>query len=166
MDRVDLVKRVQKFLIRYKYVIAVLLVGVVFMLIPSKEKAEVKEQVSPVIQEISMEEKLEKILSQIEGAGEVRVLLSQASGEEYVYQNNTDSQVNSSGDTTQSDTVIISDSGRNEQGLIKQINPPKYRGAIIICTGGNDPVVRLSVVEAVSNVTGLGVDKITVLKMK
>ena len=39
-------------------------------------------------------------------------------------------------------------------------------GAIIVCQGGDSPTVRLNIVEAVSNVTGIGSDRITVLKMK
>jgi len=39
-------------------------------------------------------------------------------------------------------------------------------GAVIVCQGADDPQVRLSIVDAVSKVTGLGSDKISVLKMK
>ena len=62
-------------------------------------------------------------------------------------------------------TVIIS-SNREESGLIQQIHPPIYQGAIILCQGADSAAVRLSIVDAVANVTGLSTDKITVLKMK
>ena len=39
-------------------------------------------------------------------------------------------------------------------------------GAIVVCQGGDNATVRLAIIEAVSNVTGLGADKISVLKMK
>ncbi len=166
MDGIDWIKRIPKTLIKYKYVLVILAVGVIFMLIPSREKEDTVTETKVVMQSESLEERLETILSKISGAGEVSVLLSEATGDEYVYQNNADTQKDSSGESSRTDTVIITDSGRNEQGLIKQVNPPKYNGAIILCQGADDPVVRLSVVEAVSNVTGLGADKITVLKMK
>jgi len=41
-----------------------------------------------------------------------------------------------------------------------------YRGAVVVCQGGDNASVRLAVVEAVSNATGLTSDRITVLKMK
>jgi stage III sporulation protein AG len=36
----------------------------------------------------------------------------------------------------------------------------------VICQGAADPAVRLAVVEAVADATGLGADRISVLKMK
>ena len=39
-------------------------------------------------------------------------------------------------------------------------------GAVIVCDGANDPSVRLNVTNAVAAYTGLGSDKITVMKMK
>ncbi len=39
-------------------------------------------------------------------------------------------------------------------------------GAVIVCAGANDPAVRLNVTNAVAAYTGLGCDKITVMKMK
>jgi len=61
--------------------------------------------------------------------------------------------------------VIIS-SGSGEQGLIQTVTPPVYLGAIVVCQGGADPSVRLAVTQAVSVITGIGTDRITVLKMK
>ena len=64
------------------------------------------------------------------------------------------------------DTVIITDSERNQNGLIHQINPPSYMGAIIVCQGADDPAVKLSITEAVSKITGLKTNRISVLRMK
>jgi stage III sporulation protein AG len=43
---------------------------------------------------------------------------------------------------------------------------PQYLGAIVVCQGADRSDVRLAIVEAVSALTGLGADKISVLKMK
>ena len=59
-----------------------------------------------------------------------------------------------------------SDSSRNETGLIRQIIPPVYRGAVVLCQGAENANIRLQIVEAVKSVTGLSSDHITVLKMK
>ena len=61
---------------------------------------------------------------------------------------------------------MTTDSDRNETGLVHQINPPVYLGAVVLAQGADNPVVKLSIVEAVSKVTGLGADKISVLKMQ
>jgi stage III sporulation protein AG len=64
------------------------------------------------------------------------------------------------------ETVIITDAQRAQQGLVKQVNPPVYLGAVVVCQGADRASVRLAIVEAVANATGLGADKISVLKMK
>ena len=38
-------------------------------------------------------------------------------------------------------------------------------GVVVICTGADDPRVRLDILRAVGSYTGFGSDKITVLKM-
>ena len=69
------------------------------------------------------------------------------------------------GDGNRLVTVTVTDAQRNESGLVRQIVSPKYRGAIIVCGGADDPVVCLAIKDAVSNATGLGTDRISVLKM-
>ena len=39
---------------------------------------------------------------------------------------------------------------------------PQYRGALVVCEGGGNDAVRLQVVSAVSALTGLGADKISI----
>jgi stage III sporulation protein AG len=63
------------------------------------------------------------------------------------------------------DTVIVMDGNREETGLVKQVLPPVYRGAVIACQGADSANIRLAIVEAVKSVTGLSSDRITVLKM-
>ena len=107
-----------------------------------------------------MEKRLEVVLSQIHGAGKVKVLLTEERGHRTVYQADPGS------DGTSSDTVLITGTDRTQQGLVIQIESPVYQGAVVVCQGGDDPAVRLAIVEAVSDATGLGADRITVLKMK
>lgn len=153
-----------KFAGKYKYVLVIIIVGVLLMLIPGKSGAEEEISVDQrvVTNSDSVEEKLEELLSKVHGAGEVHVLLTDLSGEEIVYQ--TDDR--GTGDNANTDTVIVTDSNRNQAGLIQQRNPPVYRGAVIVCDGADDPQVRLALTDAVKNATGLRSDQISVLKMK
>lgn len=114
----------------------------------------------------SMEERLSKILSQVAGAGNVRVLLTEATGTQTVYQENRDVTEGNQSTSTRTDTVILSDSSRGQVGLVSQVNPPIYLGAIVLCQGADQSAVRLAITQAVANATGLGYHKITVLKMK
>ena len=160
MDSTGILMKFQK----YKWAVLVVGVGIVLLLIPSpsneKNSNVIPEQTGNIL---SVEESLEEILTQIQGAGKVKVMLTEAVGEETIYQNDTSGSESTGG---KRDTVIISDAQRNELGLVRQINPPVYLGAMVVCQGADSPAVRLALVEAVSTVTGLSSDKITVLKMK
>lgn len=149
---------------KYKYPILVLILGLLLMLLPGKEEPELQEEIQT--QETSMQEHLQQILSQIEGAGAVSVLLSEAQGSRTIYQ--TDVESNANGDSTALDekTVIITDSDRNEAGLILRKDPPVYLGAVIVCQGADRAQVKLAIVEAVRCATGLGANQISVVKMK
>ena len=153
---------------KYKYAVLVLVIGMVLMLIPFqfKEEETVTVQTDQIEENILEEEKLEMILSYIEGAGKVEVMITEKYGVQTIYQTNENSSTSEGSTSVRIDTVLISDSDRNEQGLIKQINPATYQGAIIVCQGADDPIVRWEIYEAVSKITGLGTDKIAVLKMK
>jgi stage III sporulation protein AG len=74
--------------------------------------------------------------------------------------------LNDNNTSANSDTVTVTDSDRNENGLIRQINPPVYSGAVVVCQGADNPQVKLSIIDAVGKLTGLGSDKISVIKMK
>lgn len=155
------------FIKKYRYAVLVLLIGVGLMLIPMKTEQKKTETVSLPSEnyEQRLSEDLSKILSQIEGAGKVQVLLTISESEKTVFQTNINEAKGETG-TSKWDTVIITDADRNQSGMIQQVISPVYQGAIIVCQGAEKASVRLAIVEAVSNITGLGADKISVEKMK
>ena len=153
-----------KYLNKYRWPCLILFVGIILLLIPSgsgknTEQEDIIEKRENIL---SVEETLSEILSMVQGAGKVRVMLTISSGEETLYQN--DSSISENGNEKR-DTVITTDSERNERGLVRKTIPPEYLGAIIVCQGADNPTVRLNLIEAVSNVTGLRSDKISILKM-
>ena len=165
MDQLNIRRRVTELYEKYRYGVLIVLLGIVLMCLPMgrKETAEPDQPaLTKVTEESGLEQSLSAIFSQIKGAGKVEVLLTEAKGAETVYQ----SDEHTGNDTNRQDTVIISGSDRTQTGLIRQMNPPSYLGAIVICQGADNASVRLSIIQAVSSVTGLGFDRITVLKMK
>lgn len=161
--------KIINFIKKYKYVMLVILIGIVLMLIPNVS-TDTKEPVSETIVHTQTEPETEKrlaiILSRVQGAGAVEVMLSISAGEEIVYQMDSATNENGENSDIKINTVLVSDNNRNEQGLVQQINPPTYLGAIIVCEGADDPAVQLAIVDAVSKITGLGTHHISVLKMK
>lgn len=159
----DLESRRQQFITyikKYRYVIWILLLGVLMMVIPERKPEQQTAPTSSEAEENELERELAEILSRISGVGKTDVLLTEESGSDTIYQ--TDTGQNASN----VDTVILTDGSREEMGLIKQVLPPVYRGAIVVCQGADSASVRLAVVEAVKSVTGLSSDCIKVLKMK
>lgn len=154
-------QKITEWIGKYKFVVLILLVGVGLMLIPGKsnEKDQADIQPQQTVQQETLSEELESILSDIQGAGRVEVMLTIKSGEQVIYQTDTPS-------ADRQDTVIITDADRAQGGLVQQIIAPIYRGAIILCQGADSPSVCLAITEAVSKVTGLDSSQISVLKMK
>lgn len=153
---------------KYRVPALILLLGIILMTLPAKEKQEA-EPVQTEEQSISqadLQDALEDILCLIQGAGKVRVLLTEAAGERTLYQTDEDMQTNGESESIRQDTVLLTDSAREEAGLIRQVIPPVYQGAVILCQGADSAAVRLAIIQAVASATGLTSDKITVLKMK
>lgn len=167
MEIKDMAHKIKSVISRYKFAFIVLLVGLVLLLLPEKNQktTTIEYETQPSEQAINAEE-LSEILQTVEGAGAVRVLLSVANGEESIYQTNQDNRSAADESSTKIETVIITDSSRKESGLITQINPPTYMGAIVVCQGADSPSVKLAITQAVAKITGLGTDEICVLKMK
>lgn len=162
----ELMQKIVSAASKYRYVILILVIGLVLMMIPFGKEAEHEIQTSVTKQEeTDLSEQLTQILSQIQGAGKVSVMLTVKTGQNTVYQSNEDITSGDNGSIRQ-DTVIVTDENRVESGLIQRVIAPEYRGAIIVCEGADKPEVRLHIIEAVASVTGLGTDKISVLKMK
>lgn len=157
-------EKLKKLLDKYKYAAIVVAVGVLLMLIPwngvQKESAAVTASES--ITAPNPEQELETLLSSVKGAGRVEVMLTLAAGERKIYQTDSEQTENH----VRTTTVILSDGQRAEAPVVSQILPPEYLGAVVVCDGASDPKVKLAIVEAVSKATGLGADRITVLKMK
>ena len=166
MDTDKMKLAIMKFINKYKYAILIFVLGIVLMMIPFGDQPESTEEIYINESSVSVEERLKTVLSQIYGVGAVDVMLKELTGEEYIYQTDEDRVLSGDSTSVRGKTITVTDGQRNDVGLIRQIKPPTYQGVIVICQGGDDPKVRLAVAEAVSKITGLGTDRIAVLKMK
>ncbi|MBP3479119.1 MAG: hypothetical protein J6K03_06515 [Oscillospiraceae bacterium] len=168
MDLKELKKNALQGLSKHKYALAILALGLLLMLLPldiNKTQTQSQQPRQDAAQTEDAQQALKRILSRIDGAGEVDVLLTVASGSQTVYQEDADI-TGGDHETARYDTVIIRGSDGTESGLVQQIIGPKYLGAVIVCQGADRAAVKLAIVEAVSKATGLGADQISVLKMK
>lgn len=154
---------------KYKWILLVLAIGLLLMVFPEEKKEAISSSAAMERQEVkqnSLQKELEQILSQLEGAGKVQVLLTEAMGQQTYYQTDQNARKTMDSEEIQKDTVILTQADRSGGGLVSRIDPPKFLGAVVLCQGADKATVRLAVVEAVATATGLGADKISVCKMK
>ena len=148
---------------RYQFAFLVLAAGTLLLLLPSGGEEASPSPLSETALEVfpleEFEEKLADTLSQIRGAGEVRVVLSLKSGSRQILAQDT--QRGADGDSSSS-TVTLGRGSGNQEVVPLQTMAPQFLGALVVCPGGDDPEVRLELIGAVSALTGLGSDKISV----
>ena len=161
-------KKVAGVLGRYKYVLLVAALGTLLLLWPTERKdgAAAPADTSPAAgTDLAETEKaMEDILGKINGVGRVEVMLTLHSGGERVLAQ--DSSLRYSGSAQSPDSYERSSQPVTDAGgvVVTQEKYPQYRGALVVCDGGGSDAVRLQVVEAVSALTGLGSDRIAVVK--
>ncbi len=169
MDWIKFPDKIKIICRKYRYVFLVFAIGVVLMCLPKSTGNMQSDQQKMLTQEStvkSIEEKMESILSKISGAGKVSVMLTDRSGAETIYQTDSQESVSSDEQSIKTETVIIGSGNAENTYLIRQVNPPAYLGAVVVCQGADNPQIRLAIVEAVTKLTGLGANCISVLKMK
>lgn len=166
MDWLNLKEKIPQWISKYKYMILVVAIGLVLMSIPGRGESPGVITQNETTEVPGIQQQLEEILGQIQGVGRVKVLLTVSSGEKTLYETNEDRTDSVDSSMFREETILVTNGERAEQGLIRQVIPPVYQGAVVVCQGGDQPQIRLAVVEAVGDATGLTADKISVLKMK
>lgn len=157
-----------KALEKYKYVLLVIIAGVLLLLWPTGDGRQEPEGAAQVetredFDLEALEEKLSQTLSQVEGAGQVTVTLTVKSGMEQVLASDRTTSVTDRGSSVEEETVLAGSGGSQEPVLLTR-RYPTFQGALVVCQGGDDAELRLLLTQAVSALTGLGADRITVCK--
>lgn len=156
---------------RYRFVLLVLLAGMALLLWPSGGNGDTAAAVPKMADQgqeydvEALEEKLSRVLSQVQGAGDVEVVLSLQTGPRQILAKDSESELGEGGRKEETTVVLSRGSGLEETVTVQQISP-QFRGALVVCSGGGDPAVRLALTEAVSALTGLGADKISICQGK
>ncbi|MBQ7965821.1 MAG: hypothetical protein IJ331_07065 [Ruminococcus sp.] len=88
---------------------------------------------------VALEESLLSVVTQIEGVGEAKIFLTMDNSGENVYLNNSDTK-------TKSITPVV-------------------RGVVIVCDGGDDPLVVSRVMSAVTKSLDISSNKVCVTKL-
>lgn len=115
----------------------------------------------------STEKELKTILSQVEGAGEVHVMITLESCYENVfakdYDNKTQSQKDSSDSNVTEELVVVKNS-EGENGVVVKVYEPVVKGVAVVCEGADNIKVKSAITETVCALFDISSTKVSVIK--
>lgn len=173
----ELTGKLGKGLKKYKYAVLVLLLGVALLLLPGRKATQTQETAATqsTAQDddayaAMMEQRLTDMLSKIDGAGRVEVMLTLRTGSRTRFQTDTQTSEDTGAEETRRSeerkTVILSEGSAYDKAAVSAVDYPLFQGALIVSEGADTASVRLALTQAVAALTGLSSDQITVVKMK
>lgn len=176
MDRTELKKApVQKMLQgvkKYKYVVLTAMLGVLLLLLPQGDGGSDASPAVPSAAENfdreALQEEMETILSALDGVGRLSLMLTVEGGGAYELAMDETASLKARGEeleeqTQKTETVVLG-SGSNAGVVVTHSRYPRFVGALVVCEGGDRADVQLKVTQAISALTGLSSDHISVIK--
>lgn len=126
-----------------------------------------------------LEEKLEKVLTAMDGVGSVKVMLTVSSSGEEIIEKDIP---NSKSSTSEADadggsrsineyegkesTVYLTDSAGNQIPYVVKRIEPSIEGIMVVAQGGGNAIVNKNITDAIQALFGVEAHKIVVVKMK
>ena len=114
---------------------------------------------------LSLEERLTDLLSSIEDAGQVKVMVTLKSSDESVYAVNENIK-NDNDSNSYSNSFVIIENKSVKEGIKLKVLEPQVQGVAVVCSGGDNPIVISRIKEAITAVLGIGSNNVSVSKMK
>lgn len=124
-----------------------------------------------------LEQKLEQLLGQVEGVGQVQVMITLKSSSETIVnkdisQSESSSQRPGTDGTgeqeaqsqSEEETVLVEDSEGNQTPYVIKEMEPEIAGIVVICDGGDDPVVVSNITSAAEVLFSVSAHKVKVMK--
>ena len=116
------------------------------------------------------EKRLEEILSQVSGAGQVKVMITlEETGEKHLATDKKSDRKEQSGDDTVQEVktennVVTCGSGSEEKPFVVKENVPTPSGVLVVANGAGNEGVRLELYEAVRALYGISGHRIKITK--
>ncbi len=169
------------------YLLIAALLAVIVIPAPGGKEKKKEKSTSQTVQTAAdqtgqtalMEEQLTAALSQVEGVGEVKAMITlESTGTKVVEKDHPASSTasqqtqegggaqNSTSQDTDETTVYEKNSDGAQTPYVISETLPQIRGVLIVAEGGSDPVIIRQIQEAVMALFHIDVNKIKVMKMK
>ena len=111
--------------------------------------------------ESKMEEKLEKLLASIDGAGSVSVMITTDGTNKYDYLKNTQTKKENGVEIIEETTVLV-----NGKPYVTKEYYPEILGVVVVCQGGENVKVKMAITEVITTVLPVTSENIRILKKK
>lgn len=168
--------------------LVMLLAGILLLVIalPAPDKQTEKETGTGGVQEAyhsseayekEMERRLEEILSEVEGVGEVKVMITLKASAEKVVEKDLEENSQSIEETDQGGgnritkekssgetTIYGSTAEANQEPYVSKEISPQIEGVLVIAGGGNQAVVIQNITEAIQALFDVDTHKIKIMK--
>lgn len=145
--------------------LALVAAGVILMTFDNTYIADEGNETQQLTQNNDTEKRLEDILSQVKGAGKVRVMITYRTGGEKIIAYNTDNESENNDDGyshNEKSEIALS----KDNPVILKENYPEIEGVLIVAQGGEDIQVKNNLISASMALLPVEVNKIEVLVMK
>ncbi len=163
---------------RAKYLVAAGIIGILLIFLSQfsgkpKENEQPQEEFSASAYASQLEEQLTDLISEVNGAGKTRVMVTlQNSGETlFVREERTslDNTQSTSGDISEHETreesYVLVDGPDGRTALVRTQMEPVIRGVVVVCEGGDNSLTAARITEIVTTALAISSAKVCITKL-
>lgn len=165
-----------------KYVFVIGIIGILLILLSTfipKSETPTSDEITQIDTETyikNLEEKIQTLVSKIDGVGNVDVMITLENGVEYVYANSEKKSTDNTQDytsgspskstdknSTEQDVVMV-DGNDGKQALVVTEREPTVKGVVVVCDGGDNLKVVQNITDAVTTALNITSNRVSVVK--
>ena len=124
--------------------------------------AAAQENYSDYVSALNSE--LTEIISSIDGVGECKVMITLKNTKESVYARNSESSKSDSSNSENNEYVIY-DGENGDSPLLLKEKFPSVEGVVVICSGGDNVMVKEKVIDCVCALFNISATRVSVAKL-
>lgn len=165
-----------------KYVFIIGIIGILLILLSTfipKNETPTSNEITQIDTETytkNLEEKIQTLVSKIDGVGNVDVMITLENGVEYVYANSEKKSTDNTQDYTSGSPskstdknsaeqdVVMVDGNDGKQALVVTEKEPTVKGVVVVCDGGDNLKVVQNITDAVTTALNITSNRVSVVK--
>ena len=146
---------------------SVLIVGIIMALSPSQNDDDLENADAVTFNESRYEEQLEErlkdLIEQIDGVGNVTVMITLEGSALYTYAQNVSEDIESDGNVKKETNIVLSTKSSSiKEAVVSGYSMPKIKGAAVVCDNRLSAGMLEKIIGTVSASLGISTDKIYV----